>query len=114
MCESLPSSSARAKTHEHVAAAAVADPALLAVEDPGAVGLLHGARLDVVGVAAGVRLGQREAGELAAARQVGQEARLLLVGAVAGAMPLRPIDWWTPMPIVSEPSTWPIASNTRA
>jgi hypothetical protein len=29
-------------------------------------------------------------------------------------MPLKPIDWCTPMPIVSEPSTCPIASNTRA
>ena len=30
------------------------------------------------------------------------------------AMPLMPIDWWTPEPIVSDPSTWPNASNTRA
>ena len=29
-------------------------------------------------------------------------------------MPLNPIDWWTPIPIVREPFTWPIASNTRA
>ena len=35
----------------------------------------------LVGVRAGLRLGEREAGELAAGREVGQEALLLLVGA---------------------------------
>ena len=63
---------------EHVALGAVADVALLAVEDPGAVGLLDGARLDLVGVGARGGLGQREAGELAPGREVGQEALLLL------------------------------------
>ena len=29
-------------------------------------------------------------------------------------MPFMPIDWWTPIATVSDPSTWPIASNTRA
>ena len=43
--------------------------------------LVDRARLEVVGVRAGLGLGQREAGELAARREVGQEARLLLVGA---------------------------------
>src|SRR5262249_16944504 len=58
---------------------AVADVALLAVQDPGAVGLLHRARLDVVRVGARVRLGEREPGELAARGEVGEEALLLLV-----------------------------------
>ena len=44
MCESLPSDLGARERREHVAAAAVADPALLAVEHPRAVGLLHRAR----------------------------------------------------------------------
>ena len=66
---------------EHVALRAVADVALLAVENVGAVGLADRARLELVGVGAGLRLSQREAGELAPAREVGQEALLLLVAA---------------------------------
>ena len=66
---------------EDVALRAVADVALLAVQDPRAVRLLDGARLDLVGVRAGVRLGQGEAGELSARAEVGQEALLLLIGA---------------------------------
>ena len=65
--------------HERRGARAVADVALLAVQDPRAVGLELGAGLDVEGVGARARLGEREGGELATARQVGQEARLLLV-----------------------------------
>ncbi len=59
----------------------VADEALLAVQKPGAVRLPHGPALDVVGVRAGVPLCEREAGELAAGGEVGEEALLLLVGA---------------------------------
>ena len=66
---------------EHVALGAVADVALLAVQHPRAVGLLHRARLDLVGVRARLGLGEREAGELAPGGEVGQEALLLLVGA---------------------------------
>jgi hypothetical protein len=29
-------------------------------------------------------------------------------------MPFMPIDWWTPRATVSDPSTWPKASKTRA
>ena len=81
MWRSLPSTSPRAKAVKRSPLRAVADVALLAVEHPGAVGLLDRARLDLVGVGAGLRLGQREAGELAPRREVGQEALLLLVGA---------------------------------
>ena len=66
---------------EDRALAAVADVALLAVQHPGAVGLLDRAALDVVGVRAGVRLGEREPGQLAAGGEVGEEALLLLLGA---------------------------------
>ena len=66
---------------EDIALGAVADVALLAVEDPRAVGLLDGPRLDLIGVGARGGLGQGEAGELAPGREVGQEALLLLVGA---------------------------------
>ena len=59
----------------------VADVALVPVQLPRAVRLAHGARLHVVHVRAGVRLGEGERGELAAAGEVGQEALLLLVGA---------------------------------
>ena len=81
MWRSLPSISQRAKVVKTDALRAVADVALLAVQHPRAVGLEHRARLDVVGVGAGLGLGQREAGELAAGGEVGQEALLLLVGA---------------------------------
>ena len=81
MCLSLPSTSQRAKVGDHVGARAVADVALLPVQDPGAVGLLDRARLDLVGVRARLGLGQREGGELAAGGQVGQPALLLLVAA---------------------------------
>jgi hypothetical protein len=64
---------------EHRAPAAVADVGLLAVEQPRAVGLVDRARLQVVGVRAGVGLGQGEGGQLAPGGQVGQEALLLLV-----------------------------------
>ena len=66
---------------EDVALPAVADVALLAVQHPGAVGLLHGTRLDLVGVGARLGLGQREPCQLAAGGEVGEEALLLLVGA---------------------------------
>ena len=81
MWRSLPSTSARAKAVKTSPLGAVADVALLAVEHPGAVGLEDRARLRVVGVGAGLRLGQREAGELAPGGEVGEEALLLLVGA---------------------------------
>ena len=81
MWRSLPSTSQRAKVVKTSPLRAVADVALLAVEHPGAVGLLDRARLDVVGVRARLGLGQREAGELAPGGEVGQEALLLLVGA---------------------------------
>jgi hypothetical protein len=67
---------------EDRALGAVADVALLPVEHPGAVRLLHGAGLDLVGIRAGLGLGQREAGQLAPRGEVGEEALLLLVGAV--------------------------------
>src|SRR4029079_16540367 len=63
---------------EDVALRAVADVALLAVQDPEAVGLFDRARAQVVGVRPGLRLGQRIAGELASGGEVGQEALLLL------------------------------------
>ena len=81
MWRSLPSTSARAKVVNTSPLRAVADVALLAVQHPGAVGLADRPRLEVVGVRAGLGLGQREAGELAPAGEVGQEALLLLVGA---------------------------------
>ena len=81
MWRSLPSTSARANAVKTSPLRAVADVALLAVQDPGAVGLPDRARLQVVGVRAGHRLGQREPGELAPGGEVGQEALLLLVGA---------------------------------
>ena len=80
MCLSSPSTSARAKVVITSALRAVADVALLAVQDPGAVGLLDRSGAQVVGVRAGLRLGQREGGELAAGGEVGEEALLLLVG----------------------------------
>ncbi len=66
---------------EHLPLRAVADVALLAVEHVRAVGLQHGPRLDVVCVRAGVRLCEREPGELAAGGEVREEALLLSVGA---------------------------------
>jgi hypothetical protein len=76
----LPVDLGAGERHEHRSPAAVADPALLAVEHPRPVRLPHRPRADVVGVAAGLGLGEREAGELAACRQLRQEALLLLVG----------------------------------
>ena len=81
MCRSSPVDLGAREGGDHVRARAVADVALLPVQDPGAVRLLDRPRLDVVGVRAGLRLGQREGGELAAGGEVGQEALLLLVGA---------------------------------
>ena len=66
--------------HKDVGAAAVSDVALLAVEAPRAIGLAHGAGLEVVGVRARVVLGERERGELAPRGEVRQEAGLLLLG----------------------------------
>ena len=66
---------------EHRALAPVADVALLPVQHPGPVGLLDRAAFDVVGVRAGVRLGEREPGQLAPGGEVGEEALLLLLGA---------------------------------
>ena len=64
---------------DHVRPRAVADVALLPVQDPGAVGLLNRARLHVVGVGARLGLCQGEGGELAAGGEVGEPALLLLV-----------------------------------
>ena len=69
---------------DHVGARAVADVALLAVQHPRAVGLLDGARLDLVRVRARLGLGQGEGRELAPGGQVGQPSLLLLVGAEQG------------------------------
>jgi hypothetical protein len=66
---------------EHRPLAAVADVALLAVEQPRPVRLLNRARLQVVGIRPRVRLRQGERRQLATARQVRQEALLLLVAA---------------------------------
>ena len=66
---------------EHGALGAVADPALLAVEQPRAVRLADRARAEVVGVRPGLGLGQREPRQPASRRQVGQEPGLLLVAA---------------------------------
>ncbi len=67
--------------HERRALAAVADVVLLAVQPPGSVGLALGPRLQAGHVRPRAGLGEREAGELLARAQVGQEPLLLLVGA---------------------------------
>ena len=76
----LPADLRTCECGEDFALGAVADVALLAVEDPRAVGLQDRPRAQVVGVRSGLRLRQREAGELAAGGEVGKEALLLLVG----------------------------------
>jgi hypothetical protein len=68
--------------HRQHVLVAVADPALLAVQQPRAVGLPLCPGLEVVGVRSHVRLGQHERGQLAPGGEVGQPARLLVVGAV--------------------------------
>ena len=69
---------------DHVGSRAVADVALLTVQNPGAVGLLDRPGAQVVGVRPRLGLGQREGRQLAAGGEVGEEALLLLVGAEQG------------------------------
>src|SRR4051794_5704694 len=66
---------------DHVGARAVADVALLAVQDPGAIRLLDRPGSHVVGVGARLGLGQREGRQLPPGGEVGEKALLLLVGA---------------------------------
>jgi hypothetical protein len=66
---------------DHVGSGAIADVSLLSVQEPGAVGLLDRSGTHVVGVRSGLRLGQREGGELPAGGEIGEEALLLLVRA---------------------------------
>ena len=67
--------------HRHVGHAAVGDPGLLAVEDPG-VALAPGGGAHARGVRAEIRLGQPEAADRLAALQARQPLLLLLLGAV--------------------------------
>src|SRR5690606_18773706 len=58
------------------------DPALLAVDDVGAIGLAHGAAAHVRGIGAGLRLGQGEGADLAALGDGAHVELLLLLVAV--------------------------------
>ena len=99
---------------EHLARAAVADVALLAVQDPGAVGLLDRARSRCCRRPSPRRLGEREA-RRACGRSRGRGGSAPSARRCRTcAMPLKPIDWCTPMTTESVASIWAKVSNTRA
>ena len=114
MWRSLPSTSQRAKAVNTSPLRAVADVALLAVQHPGAVGLLDRARLDVR------RRPSRPRARSARSRRACGPRRGRAGSAPSArrcrtcAMPLKPIDWWTPSTIESVASIWAKVSKTRA